>query len=175
MQGGWVSLCFSVESHSFFFEQIFPCLGQWTDLNRPFKIDLKQCGPVMWFFFSPLILFIPAAMLKYEITINLYWVEFTQDRFNLQYPLPGTVGVGRAKTNLGVYPGAWTDIVQLILILPFRDLPPLLKKKKAVGRYFKRADCWSNFSAAYMVCWGTRSWSWWWPMAEDWIPSPQSG
>lgn len=69
-------------------------------------------------------------MLKYEITINLYWVEFTQDRFNLQYPLPGTVGVGRAKTNLGVYPGAWTDIVQLILILPFRDLPPLLKKKK---------------------------------------------
>lgn len=68
-------------------------------------------------------------MLKYEITINLYWVEFTQDRFNLQYPLPGTVGVGRAKTSLRVYPGAWTDIVQLILILPFCD-PPLLKKKK---------------------------------------------
>lgn len=78
-------------------------------------------------------------MLKYEITINLYWVEFTQDRFNLQYPLPGTVGVGRAKTNLGAYPGAWTDIVQLILILPFRDLPPLLKKKKSSRKILQKS------------------------------------
>lgn len=40
-------LCFSVETHGFFFEQIFPRLGQQTEMTGAFKIDLKQCGPVM--------------------------------------------------------------------------------------------------------------------------------